>query len=172
MRDDNPALRTVLMAANSCFAADQKLSLTIKPPKGKVIKMGNAATAIERYVELRDRKSAIKKAADVEIAQIDEMLQKIEMKLLEQMDDVGIESMSSPFGSVYVNVKTGARPADWDAFWAYIRENNLSQMIEKRVSSKAVAEFIEATKDEKHPEGQIPPGVDLYRERGVSIRRK
>ena len=53
---------------------------------------------VQKYIEIRDQKLAIKQEYDAKIAKRDEALNKIEAKLLEVFEQTGMDSVKTEFG--------------------------------------------------------------------------
>jgi hypothetical protein len=119
---------------------------------------------IGKYIALRDRRDEINRKAKEDVAKINEKLEAIEGKLMGVMDGLGMESIKSDKGTAYVSTTTRASVADWDATLAFIKRRRLWNMLEQRVSKKAVEEYIEA-------KGDVPPGVDVSTMRKLNVRR-
>lgn len=123
------------------------------------------ATIVERYVALRDKKAELKKAYDDSVADIDTAMARIENFLLAKMQELGVESVSTPFGTPYISKRTGASVADWEATLSWIKANGEWEMLERRVNKTVVT----AWRDEHN---DLPPGLNWTEERVVNIRRK
>lgn len=119
---------------------------------------------VARYVKLRDAKAKIVNEAKEKTAKIDEVLKKLEAFLLTHFQETGAEAVRTKAGTAYKSVKTSATVADWDQVLAFIRENEMWQMLERRVSKDAVQQFVEEHND-------LPPGVNWREEIAVNIRR-
>jgi hypothetical protein len=119
---------------------------------------------IGKYIALRDKRDEINRKAKEEVAKINEKLDVAEAKLMSVMDKLGMESIKSDKGTAYVSTTTRASVADWDATLAFIKRRRLWNMLEQRVSKKAVEEYIEA-------KGDVPPGVDVSTMRKLNVRR-
>ena len=119
---------------------------------------------VEKYIELRDAKSKIKAAYDAKIAKIDGVLDKIEGVLLQQFTDSGMESVRTKSGTAYKQMRTSAGVADWDATLQFIQDNELWNMLERRVSKAAVEQF-------KDAHGDLPPGINWREEVVINVRR-
>ena len=120
---------------------------------------------VGKYVQLRDQKAKIKAEYDAKVAAVDNVLDKIEAVLLKTFEDTGMESVKTEFGTAYKSVRTSASVADWDAFFAHVRENGAFELIERRCNKTAVEQFKAAN------DGQLPPGLNWREERVVNIRR-
>lgn len=123
------------------------------------------ATIVERYVALRDKKAELKKAYDDSVADIDTAMARIENFLLAKMQELGVESVSTPFGTPYISKRTSASVADWEATLSWIKANGEWEMLERRVNKTVVT----AWRDEHN---DLPPGLNWTEERVVNIRRK
>ncbi len=95
---------------------------------------------------------------------IEEVLDKIEAKLLETFDSAGMDSCKTEFGTAYASTRSTASVADPETFMNYVVENQEWSLLEKRVAKLAVEQF-------KAANGDIPPGVNYREERVVNIRR-
>lgn len=128
--------------------------------------MPTASDVIGAYVKLRDKKAEVRKAAEAEIAILDEKLQKLEAWLLTQMDSLGTSQLKSPdgFGTAYIRTQTRASCTDWGVFHQFIQETGRFDFMEKRVASKAVQDYLEETQG-------LPPGVNIHQERVVTVNR-
>ncbi len=119
---------------------------------------------VEHYITLRDKKAEIANAAKAKLAKVDALLDKIEGALLLTFQQSGAESVRTKSGTAYKSTKASATVADWDAVLNYIRDNELWQMLERRVSKDAVIQFREQHND-------LPPGVNWREEVTINVRR-
>lgn len=119
---------------------------------------------VEKYIKLRDAKAKLSQKHKDKVAQIDEILEAIEAALLEQFDQHGIDSVRSEAGTAYTSTRVSASVADWDAVLNYVRDKDLWNLLERRVSKDAVKQFREEHDD-------LPPGVNWSEEKVINIRR-
>ena len=123
-----------------------------------------------KYVELRDRKAAIKKEADDETAKLSALQEKIEDKIKEIMHANGVTSLKTAHGTAYISYKESATVADWDALLGFIRSNEAWELLERRINKTACKDMMEQDRNGAytHPP---PPGVNFTRSEGVNVRR-
>jgi hypothetical protein len=119
---------------------------------------------IDKYIQLRDLKAQMKAKYEAKVAPVTEAMDRIEAKLLQQMRDQGAESFKTSFGTAYVSKRTSATVADWDGLLNFAREQELWNLLEKRVNKTAVDEYVAANED-------LPPGVNYRTEYTVNVRR-
>lgn len=122
------------------------------------------AAIVEKYVALRDRKAELKAAYDASVKDIDAAMERVENYLLRTMQELGVESVRTPFGTPYISRRTSATVADWEAVLDFVRANDEWHMLERRVNKTVV----ETYRDEHN---DLPPGINWREERVVNIRR-
>lgn len=119
---------------------------------------------VEKYIQLRDKKAEISAEYKEKIAKLDQVLTKIEGALLTNFETLGMESVRTKAGTAYKSSRSSATVADWDTVLGFIQNNDLWNMLDHRVSKKAVEEFKEA-------HGDLPPGINWREEIVVNVRR-
>src|SRR5688572_25937677 len=96
---------------------------------------------VEKYIKLRDRKTAIKAEYDGKVAEIDGLLDRLEVVLLKTFNETGMESVRTSAGTAYRSLRTSATVADWDAFFAYVKAHEAFDLLERRCSKVTVEQF-------------------------------
>lgn len=119
---------------------------------------------VEKYIALRDKKAAMKKAYELEAEKIDTLLSRVEGILLKHFEETGTESAKTAAGTAYKSERTSATVADWDMVLGFIQSNEAWSMLDKRVNKTAVDEYRKAN-------GDLPPGVNWRSEVVVNVRR-
>lgn len=125
---------------------------------------------VGKYVELRDRRSKLKKEFEAQDKEIKDMMEKIEDVLHKALIESGEKSKSTNYGIVFKTTKDYANVADWEAVLNFIDENKAWGLLERRVSKnevKSLMEPDEAGKFTKPP----PPGINFVQVETVGIRR-
>lgn len=121
---------------------------------------------VATYIKIRDKKSRLKAAYDADKAKYDKAQEAIEAELLRQFNEMGIDSIKTPEGTAYTSLSTSVSIADWDAYKAFIAEQDDPFMfIERRASKEAVEQFRAANDD-------VPPGVKWSATKSVNFRRQ
>lgn len=120
---------------------------------------------VERYIALRDKKAELKAAYDASVEKIDTAMDRCEAFIMATMQQIGVDSVKTKFGTAYTTARTSATSADWTgATLPWIIQNEQWAMLEKRVSKS----FVEAYKAEHN---DLPPGVNWREEIVVNVRR-
>lgn len=121
-------------------------------------------SVVERFIMLRDRRLHFKKTFEA-IDKIESLeMDKHDIWMLETLNNVNATSMKTEHGTAYTQTKNRYSGADWPIFWNFIKENDRFDMLEKRVGQKAVDDYREET-------GDIPPGLNVFTEQTVTVRR-
>lgn len=119
---------------------------------------------VAKYIELRDKKAEIKAEYEAKVAKIDTVLDKIEVKLLQTFDEIGMDSCKTGAGTAYTSTRTTASVADRETFMNFVKSNEEWPLLEVRASKAGVEQYKEAN-------GDLPPGINWRAERTVNIRR-
>ena len=128
--------------------------------------MTDINAVVEHYVKLRDHKALLDAQHKANVAEIDAQMKNAEAFLLGHLNETGLDRMGTSAGTVYVTVKTMPSIKDRSALTDYIKATGQIELLQMRVSSTAVKEFLE------HNNNHLPPGVDITTAREVSVRRK
>ena len=117
------------------------------------------------YQKIRSKRSEIKRSFEESDGELKHKLGLIEVALMKMMAESGSENLKiKGVGQAYLTIKTFTKGKDWNAIWKYVEESGNLDLLQRRLSSKAVQEFMEAN------DGDLPPGVDVSTERAVVVR--
>jgi hypothetical protein len=122
------------------------------------------STLIEKYIQLRDKIKAVKDAQKKQLEPYNAALARLEGLLLIALDQAGVENMRAKSGTVYKAAVTSATVRDWTLTLAYIREHELWELLERRVSKIAVAAVMEERAEDV-------PGVEVTQVTALHVRR-
>jgi len=106
----------------------------------------------------KDRKNEELKAINAEIEQC-------ERRIIEQMELDGLDTLSiRGIGTAFITTKDYPQVTDMEAFVKWCYENNRTDMIQKRVSSTAYNQYVQA-------ENIMPDGTDVFQKSTLNFRR-
>jgi len=117
------------------------------------------------YTKIREKRAQIKKAYDAEDASLKEKLTKLEGVLLGQLNTTNTDAIRTEAGTFYRQEDITPSGADWSAFYDWVKENDAFDALERRIKKTFIADYME-----RH-EGAIPPGVSVYRQYVVRVRK-
>ena len=117
------------------------------------------------YMKIRDARGELKRTFEEKDGELKRKHALIEAGLMKMMQESGSENLTvRGIGMAYLTTKTFTKGKDWDALWKYIEESGNLDLLQRRLSSRAVQEYMDAN------EGELPPGVDVSQERAVVVR--
>ncbi len=122
----------------------------------------NIEELVAEFMRLREQREEIE-ATDktLKAAQDD-----IKYKILNVCNELKVESLKTKHGLIMKSLKERFYTQDWDGFHQWIIENNSPQLLEKRISQGVMKEYLE-----QNPDDGLPPGVNVFREYEVVIRK-
>lgn len=120
--------------------------------------------AVDRYIKLRDKMDAVKKANTEALKPYVEMLSRLEGVFLAALNEHGVDAMRSPLGTFYKVTHTRVSVTEWTKTLKHIQEHGLWELLEARVSKLAAQAVMEET-------GEAIPGVAVTRTVEVQVRR-
>lgn len=116
------------------------------------------------YIKLRDKRAALKKRYEELDEQLKADMDRMGNWLLKKLNDAGTETFKNGAGTAYISETVRAGCADWTLFWKWAADNERVDMLEKRVASKAIQDYME-----EH--NALPPGITITTYRDVVVRR-
>lgn len=117
-------------------------------------------------LKIRDRKSELKKEFDAEYARLSEQEKIIGAEFLRRAQEMGVDKFSiEGVATVFFVENTKVSGSDWSAFGEFLKDHDPLEFMEKRVSSTAIKNYMKAN------EGEVPPGISVFRELETRVRR-
>ena len=117
------------------------------------------------YVKIRTKKQDIAKKLEEEIALLDGKLDMLSAAMKDMLVAAGAKSINTDHGTVYATVRTKYYPMDWGVFNQWVMTNGAVELLEKRVSQKNMAQWLE-----ENPTNP-PPGLQAEAEQTVTVRK-
>ena len=111
------------------------------------------------YIKMRE---AIQEKEE-EIKKIKAQQEKVTQEMLTLCEEQNIDSLRTPAGTISRRVRTSYWPSDWDKMHEFIKENSAFHLLEKRVHTSNMKEFLEANPD------VAPPGLQTNRKYTISV---
>ena len=118
------------------------------------------------YIKIRDKRNEVKAAFDKEYERLSEQQDLIKQKLMDHCKEHGVESVKTGAGLFYRTTKTKYWTNDWEQMHQFIVEENVPELLERRVSQKAIAQYLEENPD------KLPKGLNSVTEYTINVRKK
>lgn len=123
------------------------------------------ARVVKTYLKIREARTTLKREYEEKDNKLKEKLNQLEAVLLSHLNESKTESVRTEFGTFYRQEDITPTGSDWDAFYRWIAEHNAFDALERRIKKVFIKEYMDTNG------GSIPPGVTIYREFVVRVRR-
>lgn len=123
--------------------------------------MGKLASA---YIKIRDAKSALNKDHKVKEDKLKSQLKMLENQMLKFMNENNTDSLKTEAGTMYRQMDVMPSGANWAEFYAWVRENDAFDALQRRVNKGFITTYMEEN------EGKLPPGISVHREYVCRVR--
>lgn len=118
----------------------------------------NIETLISELWTLRESKRELSQQEKA----LSERYNTLKQELIHQLDEQGVSGAKATRARVVITESQVVQTQDWDAFCAYVRENNAFHLLQKKPSVTACKELTSI-------EGTLPPGISLLTIRDISL---
>jgi len=121
---------------------------------------------VKVYLKMNTTLSEKKAAFEAEEKALKEQMAKVKAALLDYCKEQNVESVRTGEGLFYRGVATRYWTGDWESMGKFVVENNVPELLEKRLHQGNMKQFLEARPD------LLPPGLNVDREYTITVRRK
>ena len=128
--------------------------------------VGNTDELVEAYLLIRSQRERLAREYEAEDNALKEDMAKLEAVMLEMCNSVNADSIKTRHGTVMRKLNERFFCQDWENFYKFVLDNEAVQLLERRIHQGNFKEFM---KD--HDGDGLPPGVNVMREYGVSVRK-
>jgi hypothetical protein len=128
--------------------------------------MGDTDELVEAYLLIRSEREKLLREYEASDAKLKEDMSKLEAVMLDMCNAVNADSIKTKHGTVMRKLNERYFCQDWDNFYKYVLENEAVQLLERRIHQGNFKEHLA----ENEADG-LPPGVNVMREFGVSVRK-
>lgn len=126
----------------------------------------NMEELVEAYLAIRRERDRL--AAEFQTADdaLKNDMKELEVFMLRSCNDLNANSINTQYGTVIRKLDERYFCSDWENFYKFIRETNMPELLEKRIHQKNFKTFLT-----EHDDDGLPPGVNVMREYGVTVRK-
>lgn len=126
----------------------------------------NIEEFVEAYLTIRNERDRIRQLYEEQDGALKQDMSQLEAALLDVCNNVNANSINTKYGTVIRSLKERFICSDWDNFKTFIRENDAVDCLERRIHQGNFKTFME-----DHAGDGLPPGVNVMREFGITIRK-
>lgn len=120
---------------------------------------------VAAYIKMRDKRSVILRDYEEQDDAIKAQMELVETKLLDLCKTLDTDSLKTQHGLVYRSVKTRYWTSDWQSMYKFIKEHDMLELLEQRVSQSGMKQLLEENPD------LMPRGMNIDSKYSVTIRR-
>lgn len=121
---------------------------------------------VKAYQKIRAAREDLAREFKVKDDELKEKQERLQNFLLDFLNTNGLQNAATESSIFYKQEDVIPTAADWQAFYAWVKQNNAFDALEKRITRT----FIKNWMDDH--DGTPPPGVSVFRKYKVGIRRK
>lgn len=126
----------------------------------------NTEQLVQAYITIRSEREKILAEYESADKALKAELAKIEMALLDVCNGINADSIRTGHGTVMRKLNERFFCQDWDGFYRFVLDNGMPHLLERRIHQGNFKEFIK-----EHENDGLPPGINVLREYGVSVRK-
>ena len=128
--------------------------------------VGDTDQLVEAYLLIRSERDKLRNEYELADAKLKEDMAKLEMVMLDMCNAVNADSLKTRHGTVMRKLNERFFCQDWDNFYKFVLDNEAVQLLERRIHQSNFKEFLRENENDG-----LPPGVNVMREYGVSVRK-
>jgi hypothetical protein len=125
----------------------------------------DAAKLVQVYLKMRDAKELMVREHKTKLSKLTEQMGIVEQELLEICKATGQDGGKTTYGSFSKTIKTRYWTNDWDSMYGFIKENDVPQILERRIHQGNFKEFMEENPD------KLPVGLNVDSKYSITVRR-
>lgn len=126
----------------------------------------NTDDLVQAYLALRLERDSLKRDYEVKDEEVKGQMAVLEQELLKICNDTNATSIKTNKGTVIRKLNERFFCSDWDNFRDFIVDNQAVDLLERRIHQGNFKEFMS-----QHEGDGLPPGVNVMREYGVTVRK-
>ena len=126
----------------------------------------NAEKLTSIYLKIKDKRAELSAKFKEEDSALSDQLDKVKKALLDYCEEQGVDSVKTSAGMFYRSARTRYWTSDWSSMHEFILENEVPELLDKRVNQSNMKQYLEENPD------QVPKGLNVDSEYIVSVRRK
>ena len=121
---------------------------------------------VSAYIEIRNKRDLLLREYEDKDRELKAEMTQLEAALLSVCNNINADSIKTTHGTVMRKLNEKFSCSDWDNFYQFVLNHNAVNLLEKRIHQGNLKQFL----SENEGDG-LPPGVNVMREYGVSVRK-
>ena len=120
----------------------------------------------EAYLAIRTAREALAREFEEKDGELKRDLTQLEAELLSVCNEINVDSLKTKHGTIMRKLSERFFCSDYDNFKIFVKENDALDLFERRIHQGNFRQFMSDHKDDG-----LPPGINVMREYGVSVRK-
>ena len=125
----------------------------------------NVEKLVSIFIKIRDAREEAKRSWEEIDNDFVTKLDLINQELLDICKDTGADSIKTKFGTAIRTIKSKYWTNDWEKFYAWMIDNKIPEVLEKRIHQTNMKQFLEENPD------LLPPGLNVDNAYNITVRR-
>jgi hypothetical protein len=126
----------------------------------------NTESLVEAYLNLRTQREILQRNYEEQDKALKADMSQLEAAMLDICNTINADSIKTSHGTVMRKINERFFCQDWDGFYKYVLDNEAVQLLERRIHQGNFRQHLKDTEGDG-----LPPGVNVMREYGVTVRR-
>jgi hypothetical protein len=118
------------------------------------------------YINIRNERDILRREYENKDELLKSDMDELEQLMLALCNELGADSIKTDEGTIMRSIKERFSCNDWDNFYKFIVQNNIPQVLEKRIHQSNFKEFLSGKEDEG-----LPDGVNVMKEFTITVRK-
>lgn len=121
---------------------------------------------IRAFLKLKAKRKQLEEQFKLEDADLAAQQELIQEKLADLCDEIGVDSLKTPYGSATKSIKTRYWTQDWGSMYEFIKEHDAMQLLEQRLHQTNLKAFLANNPD------LLPMGLNSDSRYVINVRSK
>ena len=117
------------------------------------------------YLKLRDAIEAKEEQHKRELQELKDQFDLVASELLNHCNEQNIDGIKTPVGTISRRISTRYWTSDWDSMYQFIKQHDAPFLLEQRIHTANMREFLETNPD------AFPAGLQAERKYTVQVRK-
>lgn len=126
----------------------------------------NTEELVEAYIAIRNKREILLRNYEEQDKALKADMTQLEAAMLDVCNQINADSIKTSHGTVMRKLNERFFCQDWDNFYQFVLTHEAPHLLERRIHQGNFKEFM---KD--HEGDGLPPGVNVMREYGVTVRK-
>ena len=126
----------------------------------------NTDELTEAYLAIRTEREKLLRDYEEKDGELKTQLTVLEQELLAVCNSVNADSLRTQHGTIIRKLSERFFCSDYDSFKQFVMENQAVDLLERRIHQGNFRQYMA-----EHADDGLPPGVNVLREFGVSVRK-